>query len=61
MPAAQETVPVFIEIRKWNWSNPATGIQVLDENNTTVDAGLLLFGDPRTGTSTEVAESYGNF
>ncbi len=55
MPATQEAVPVFIEIRKGNWSNPATGIQVLDEDNTAVDVGLL-FGDPRTGTTTEVAQ-----
>ncbi len=44
MPATQETVPVFIEIREGNWSNSATGIQVLDEDNTTVDAGLLFEG-----------------
>ncbi len=55
MPATQETVPVLIEIWKRNWSNPPTGIQVLDEDNTTLDAGLL-FGDPRTGTTTEVAQ-----
>ncbi len=60
MPVTQETVPVFIEIRKWNWSNPATGIQVLDEDNTTVDAGLL-FGDPRTETTTEDTRRGGNF
>ncbi len=60
MPAAQETVLVLIEIREGNWSNPATGIQVLDEDNTAVDVGVL-FGDPRTGTTTEVAEREGNF
>ncbi len=51
MPTAQETVPVFIEIREGNWSNPATGIQVLDEDNTTVNAGLLFEG-LRTKTTT---------
>ncbi len=51
MPATQETVPVLIEIRKRNRSNPATGIQVLDEENTTVDVGLLFEG-LRTKTTT---------
>ncbi len=60
MPAAQETVPVLIEIRKGNWGNPLTGIQVLDEDNTTVDVGLL-FGDPRTETTTVDTRRGGNF
>ncbi len=51
MPVTQETVPVLIEIWKWNWSNLATGIQVLDEDKTTVDAGLLFEG-LRTKTTT---------
>ncbi len=51
MPATQETVPVLIEIRKGNWRNPKTGIQVLDEDNTTLDAGLLFQG-LRTETTT---------
>ncbi len=60
MPAAQETVPVLIEIRKGNWSNPATGIQVLDEDNTTVDVGLLFEG-PRLWTTTVDTRRGGNF
>ncbi len=51
MPVTQKTVPVLIEIRKGNWSNPPTGIQVLDEDNTAVDVGLLFEG-LRTETTT---------
>ncbi len=53
MKTAQETVPVFIEIWKGNWSNPGTGIQVLGEDKTAVDVGLL-FGDPRAGTTHDI-------
>ncbi len=60
MPATQETVPVFIEIRKGNWSNPATGIQVLDEDNTAVDIGLFFEG-PKTETTTVDTLRGGNF
>ncbi len=59
MPATQETVTVLIKIRKGDWSNPPTGIQVLDEDNIAVDVGLL-FGDPRTGTTTEDTHRGGN-
>ncbi len=60
MPATQEAVPVLIEIRKGNRSNPATGIQVLDEDNTTVDVGLLFEG-LRTKTTTVDTLRGGNF
>ncbi len=60
MPAAQETFPVFIEIWEWNWSNPATGIQVLDEDNTAVDVGLLFEG-LRSETTTVDTRRGGNF
>ncbi len=60
MPVTQETVPVFIEIRKGNWSNPAAGIHVLDEDNIAFDIGLL-FGDPRTGATTVDTRRGGNF
>ncbi len=59
MPATQETDSVFIEIREGNWSNPSTGIQELDEDNTTVDAGLLFEG-LRTGAITEDTHRGGN-
>ncbi len=60
MPVTQETVPVFIEIRKRNWSNPATGIQVLDEDNIAVNVGLLFEG-LRTETTTVDTRRGGNF
>ncbi len=60
MPAAQETVSVLIEIWKGNRSNPATGIQVLDEDNTTVDAGLLFEG-LRSETTTVDTRKGDNF
>ncbi len=60
MPATQETVPVLIKIRKGNWSNPPTGIQVLDEDKTAFDVGLL-FGGRRLWTTTVDTRRGGNF
>ncbi len=60
MPATRETVPVLIEIRKGNWSNPPTGIQVLDEDKTAVNVGLLFEG-LRTETTAVDIRRGGNF
>ncbi len=60
MPATQETVPVFIEIRKGNRSNPPTGIQVLDEDNTAVGV-CFLFEGRRLWTTTVDTQRGGNF
>ncbi len=60
MPTTQETAPMFIEIREGNRSNPAAGIQLLDEDNTAV-GDFFLFEGRRLWTTTIDTQGGGNF
>ncbi len=53
MPATLKAIPVVIEIRKRNWSNPHAGTKKVIGNTTAIEAGLVI-EDWRTWAVTTV-------
>ncbi len=60
MPASHKAIPVLIEIRKRDWSNPHTSAKIIIGNITAVDTGFVI-EDWRSWTVTTVTRRDGDF